>query len=62
MLPIIHQISVIRKFLLFFASLSIATSLFAQDAENLPTDYLPASFHAGRRQALRELMPSILLR
>ena len=26
--------------------------------ENLPKDYLPASFHAGRRQALRNLMPS----
>ncbi len=25
--------------------------------ENEPTDYLPASFHAGRREALRELMP-----
>ncbi len=27
-------------------------------SENLPKDYLPASFHAGRRQALRNLMPS----
>ncbi|HEX5150665.1 MAG TPA: aminopeptidase P N-terminal domain-containing protein [Parafilimonas sp.] len=45
-----------RKFVLFFISLFTAVSLAAQ--ENLPTDYLPASFHAGRRQALRELMPS----
>jgi len=45
-----------RKFLLFFIGLFAAASLPAQ--ENLPTDYLPASFHAGRRQALRELMPS----
>jgi Xaa-Pro aminopeptidase len=28
-----------------------------QQNENLPQDYLTASFHAGRRQALRELMP-----
>ena len=47
-----------RKILLFFIGLFVATSLLAQDAEKLPTDYLPASFHAGRRQALRELMPS----
>lgn len=26
--------------------------------ENLPTDYLSASFHAGRRQALRDMMPA----
>lgn len=26
-------------------------------AKNLPADYLPASFHAGRRQALRDQMP-----
>lgn len=27
-------------------------------ADNLPNDYLSASFHAGRRQALRNLMPT----
>lgn len=37
-------------------------TLFAQpsapaDEENLPKDYLTASFHAGRRAALREIMP-----
>jgi len=26
--------------------------------ENLPTDYLTPSFHAGRRQALRDMMPA----
>ncbi len=36
-------------------------ALFAQpsvtDEEDLPKDYLSASFHAGRRAALREMMP-----
>jgi Xaa-Pro aminopeptidase len=37
--------------------------LFAQpsvpaDEDYLPKDYLPASFHAGRRAALREIMPA----
>lgn len=37
-------------------------SLFAQpsvpaEEENLPKDYLSASFHAGRRAALRDIMP-----
>src|SRR6266852_7236737 len=37
------------------------TSVFSQKdnfAENLPTDYLSPAFHAGRRQALRDLMPA----
>src|ERR1700740_70886 len=29
----------------------------AQVQENLPTDYLTKEFHAGRRDALRKLMP-----
>ena len=37
-------------------------ALFAQpsatDEEDLPKDYLNASFHAGRRAALRDIMPS----
>ncbi|PWK69230.1 Xaa-Pro aminopeptidase [Mucilaginibacter oryzae] len=33
------------------------SSSFAQTAQNLPTDYLSKEFHAGRRQALRDLMP-----
>ena len=38
------------SFIFFFMSTS-----FAQ--EGIPTDYLPAEFHKGRRQALREQMP-----
>jgi Xaa-Pro aminopeptidase len=30
----------------------------ANDTENLPKDYLSKEFHAGRRQALRDLMPA----
>lgn len=36
--------------------LCVATTLLAQD--DLPTDYLPASFHATRRDSLRALMPA----
>ena len=42
----------------FFVSICIFTSSFcllAQD--NLPTDYLSKEFHAGRRDALRKIMP-----
>ncbi|HVW98793.1 MAG TPA: aminopeptidase P N-terminal domain-containing protein [Mucilaginibacter sp.] len=38
----------------------ICTGAFSQSEsvpQNLPTDYLSAQFHAGRRQALRDLMP-----
>jgi Xaa-Pro aminopeptidase len=35
-----------------------AVRCFGQAAENLPTDYLSKEFHAGRRQALRDLMPA----
>ena len=34
---------------------SLSVSLYAQD--DLPTDYLSKEFHAGRRDALRKLMP-----
>src|SRR6185295_18833767 len=37
----------------FFFFFSIA--IYAQD--DRPTDYLPKEFHAGRRAALREIMP-----
>ena len=37
--------------------LSLALSLSAISQENLPTDYLSATFHAGRREALRAIMP-----
>jgi Xaa-Pro aminopeptidase len=40
----------------------LPVSLFAQPSatedEDLPKDYLPASFHAGRRVALRDIMPA----
>jgi len=37
--------------------LSLVFSLAGISQENLPTDYLPKSFHAGRREALRAIMP-----
>lgn len=37
--------------------LSLAIPLSAISQENLPTDYLSKSFHAGRREALRAIMP-----
>jgi len=43
------------RFLTFICILSLSFSLQAQD--NLPTDYLPKEFHAGRRDALRKIMP-----
>ena len=46
----------IRKYVpLFIAFLCGYNSLLAQ--ADLPTDYLSAEFHEGRREALRELMP-----
>jgi len=33
------------------------TATTAKAQENLPADYLTPAFHAGRRQALRDLMP-----
>jgi Xaa-Pro aminopeptidase len=48
----------------FFRALVILLALagsnrcFGQAAENLPSDYLSKEFHAGRRQALRDLMPA----
>ena len=31
---------------------------FSQEAQNVPKDYLSKEFHAGRREALRKLMPA----
>jgi Xaa-Pro aminopeptidase len=50
------------KFLQFILAALLPFSIFAQPAVNaeddfLPKDYLPASFHAGRRAALRDIMP-----
>jgi Xaa-Pro aminopeptidase len=42
--------------LLLFCILFFIPDIFSQ--EDLPTDYLSAAFHAGRRDALRKLMPA----
>jgi Xaa-Pro aminopeptidase len=44
-----------KRTLLLLLTISLATAVAAQ--EKLPTDYLTPSFHAGRREALRALMP-----
>lgn len=44
--------------LVILLALSGGSRSFGQTAENLPTDYLSKEFHAGRRQALRNLMPA----
>lgn len=49
-----------RNFLLVILALGTAQAWAQPSApveDNEPKDYLPASFHAGRREALRELMP-----
>jgi Xaa-Pro aminopeptidase len=38
--------------------LIIAAAPGAHAQEGLPTDYLSKEFHAGRREALRKLMPA----
>ncbi len=49
-------------FLFLAITVLFSTFIFAQPApiqndDNLPTDYLTKDFHAGRRAALREIMP-----
>ena len=45
-----------RKYCLYiYCCLFASVQLMAQ--EGLPTDYLDAAFHAGRREALRKMMP-----
>lgn len=51
-----------QQFSQFLLAILFPISLFAQPSmpaedEYLPKDYLPASFHAGRRAALRDAMP-----
>ena len=46
-----------RKLILLPCSLFIFSFCLSQDAENLPADYLTKEFHAGRREALRQMMP-----
>ena len=45
----------IYRFFSILAVFSFTITLFAQD--DLPADYLSKEFHAGRRDALRKLMP-----
>lgn len=44
-----------KKLILFLALTCMASGMYAQ--RGLPTDYLSKEFHAGRRDALRALMP-----
>ena len=48
-----------RLLLLYIVFISFATltSTLVQAQKDLPQDYLPASFHKGRREAARALMP-----
>ena len=48
--------AILSKLLCFVSFVLLAVSATAQD--NMPTDYLSKDFHAGRRAALRELMPA----
>ncbi|MGN6291350.1 MAG: aminopeptidase P N-terminal domain-containing protein [Chitinophagaceae bacterium] len=41
-----------------FTLLSLGSFLVCTAQADLPTDYLPKEFHAGRRAALRQLMPA----
>ncbi len=43
---------------LLFLSVGLAQPAPVGNDDNLPTDYLSKEFHAGRRDALRELMPA----
>ena len=42
---------------IFFFSILFAQPIPAEQKTDLPTDYLTADFHAGRRDALRQIMP-----
>jgi Xaa-Pro aminopeptidase len=46
-----------RKLFIAFLFFFSTGFLFVSAQEDLPTDYLPASFHKGRREAARALMP-----
>src|ERR1044071_1696478 len=48
-------VSICKKIISAFLFLTTAIACFAQD--DLPKDYLSKEFHAGRREALRKLMP-----
>ena len=44
-------------FAVFFSTTLIAQPIATENKNDLPTDYLTADFHAGRRNAIREIMP-----
>ena len=44
-------------FAVFFSTTLIAQPITTDNKNDLPTDYLTADFHAGRRNAIREIMP-----
>src|SRR5262245_20707809 len=46
---------ILYRLLVFFSVFNLSVVLLAQ--ADLPTDYLNKEFHAGRREALRRLMP-----
>lgn len=50
-----HNTIIIKRILFLAFTFLVFVPSFAQD--DLPKDYLPASFHAGRREALRNIMP-----
>jgi len=43
---------------IYFLTLSLLAVGICHSQESLPTDYLSKEFHAGRREALRKLMPT----
>src|SRR5215831_9562930 len=57
------HITFLKKISFCLIAFSLSTSLLAQpsppttDDNDLPKDYLSASFHAGRRDAWRQIMP-----
>lgn len=50
-----HNIIITKRILFLAFTFLVFVPSFAQD--DLPKDYLPASFHEGRREALRNIMP-----
>lgn len=56
MIRIIFRLLGVSLFVLPF-SYAVYAQPPAADNDDMPKDYLPASFHAGRREALRQAMP-----
>ena len=53
----LHSGIITVALILFFQSFSLSQPSPAFKEDNLPKDYLTKEFHAGRRDALREIMP-----